>query len=110
MKGESLCDLDRATREEVLAMEQRLVTNGILHGDIRPANVLRDPKTSKLMLIDFERSDVKTPPILHEISSNFKRRRLRTLECEVSLGLSCHMARWEDRYATITTCRMSPTF
>jgi len=53
LKGESLSNLDRATREEVLAMEQRLVINGIRHGDIRPANVLRDPKTSKLMLINF---------------------------------------------------------
>jgi serine/threonine protein kinase len=60
LKGESLSDLDRATREEVLAMECRLVTSGILHGDIRPANVLRDPNTNKLMLIDFAHSDVKT--------------------------------------------------
>jgi len=48
------------------------------YGDLRPANVLHGPKTGKLMPINFEPSGVKTTPILHEISSNFKRRRLTT--------------------------------
>ncbi len=82
LKGESISSLDRATREEVVALEQRLVSRGILHCDIRPANVLRDPKTSSLMLIDFERSHVKPRPILHEMSGNPKDRRLGRSECE----------------------------
>jgi hypothetical protein len=53
----------------------KLLHYGVKHGDIRSPNVLRNPESGKVMLVDFERSQILKPvPILQEISSNLKRK------------------------------------
>jgi hypothetical protein len=53
--------------------------------DVRPPNVLQSSEGGKVMLVDFERSEIlKLAPALQEISPNLKRRRLYSIE-----GTSC---------------------
>jgi len=104
LEGEFISSLDGATRKDIRAIEQRLLTQGVSHHDIRPANVLRDLKTKRLMLIDFERSDVlKGSSVLHEISGDSKRKRLQSLGNEQNLSSPCYMSKWNDRCTTLTS-------
>ena len=64
--------------------EKKLLHYGVEHHDVRPPNVLRNPEGGKVMLVDFERSEIlKRVPDLQETSPN-KRRRLHSKE-----GASC---------------------
>ena len=63
----------------------KLLHYGVEHCDVRPPNVLWHPESRKVMLVDFERSEIlKRLPILREISPNLKRKRLHSNE-----GTSC---------------------
>ena len=49
---------------------------GVRHKDARSPNVLRDVKTGRVMIIDFERAEMEDPrPALGDISLNRKRKR-----------------------------------
>jgi len=63
---------------------KKLLHYGVEHHDVRPPNVLRSSEGGKVILVDFERSEIwKRAPALQEISPN-KRRRLHFKE-----GASC---------------------
>lgn len=48
----------------------------VLHRDLEPRNVVRDPITGRVMILDFERAEVRDPrPVLRIISPNRKRRK-----------------------------------
>jgi predicted Ser/Thr protein kinase len=50
---------------------------GVEHRDMRPPNVLWNHENKRVMLVDFERSEIlKQVPVLQEISPNRKRRNL----------------------------------
>ena len=49
---------------------------GVRHKDARSPNVLRDAKTGRVMIIDFERAEMEdSRPVLGDISPNRKRKR-----------------------------------
>ncbi|KAH8650353.1 hypothetical protein BGZ60DRAFT_421798 [Tricladium varicosporioides] len=55
----------------------RLRDCGVEHRDVRPPNVLWNPETRNVMLVDFERSEIlKQVPVLQETSPNRKRKHL----------------------------------
>jgi len=63
--------------EESTRAVAKLRNYGVEHGDVRPPNVLWNPEGRKVMLVDFERSEIlKQMPILQEISPNRKRKHL----------------------------------
>lgn len=63
--------------EETTRAVTKLRNHGVEHGDVRPPNVLWNPEGRKVMLVDFERSEIlKQVPILQEISPNRKRKHL----------------------------------
>jgi serine/threonine protein kinase len=63
--------------EETTRAVAKLRNHGVEHGDVRPPNVLWNPEGRKVMLVDFERSEIlKQVPILQEISPNRKRKHL----------------------------------
>ena len=73
-------DIDVETTRAVT----KLLHYGVEHHDVRPPNVLWNSEGGKVMLVDFERSEIlKQAPALQEISPN-KRRRLHSNE-----GASC---------------------
>ena len=76
-RGELISSLDNSTRKCVEDAKRQLEAYGVEHCDIRPPNVLRDPNTQKVMLIDFERSTIapQRKP-LKEISNQTQKRRL----------------------------------
>ncbi|KAK1973633.1 hypothetical protein LZ30DRAFT_561942, partial [Colletotrichum cereale] len=43
---------------------------GILHGDAEPRNVLRDTVSGNIMVVDFERAELRCRPPLGSLSSN----------------------------------------
>jgi serine/threonine protein kinase len=50
---------------------------GVEHRDVRPPNVLWNTEGRKVMLVDFERSEIlKQVPVLQETSPNRKRKYL----------------------------------
>jgi hypothetical protein len=60
---------------------------GVEHGDVRPPNVLWNPETRNVVLVDFERSEIlKQVPILQEISPNQKRKRLHPTDKTLCSG------------------------
>ena len=71
------CDMD----EETACAVTRLLYHGVEHRDVRPPNVLWNPESRKVMLVDFERSEIlEQVPILQEISPNRKRKHLHSTE------------------------------
>ena len=55
----------------------KLLDCGVEHRDVRPPNVLWNSEGRKVMLVDFERSEIlKQMPILQEMSPNRKRKHL----------------------------------
>ncbi|KAI1082419.1 hypothetical protein F5B20DRAFT_531207 [Whalleya microplaca] len=52
------------TTEEVRRCLDIIYRAGVVHGDVRWANMLRDPQTRRVIIIDFERSSITKPPQL----------------------------------------------
>jgi signal recognition particle subunit SEC65 len=68
-------DMDEETARAV----KNLRYHGVEHRDVRPPNVLWNPEGRKVMLVDFERSEIlKQLPILQEVSPNRKRKHLHS--------------------------------
>jgi hypothetical protein len=79
---------EQAREDLMLAMGQDLAVEtsgavtqmlgyGVEHRDVRPPNVLWNPETRNVVLIDFERSEIlKQVPVLQETSPNRKRKNL----------------------------------
>ena len=68
-------DIDLETTRAVI----KLRCHGVEHHDVRPPNVLWNSNGGKIMLVDFERSEIlKHAPALSETSLNAKRRRLHS--------------------------------
>ena len=54
----------------------KILDYGIEHRDIRPPNVLWNPETRNVVLVDFERSEIlKLASVFQETSPNGKRKR-----------------------------------
>ncbi|CAL3961971.1 unnamed protein product [Diplocarpon coronariae] len=76
-------DLMLAMGQDLAVETSRAVTQmlgyGVEHRDVRPPNVLWNPETRNVVLVDFERSEIlKQVPVLQEISPNRKRNREHT--------------------------------
>ncbi|SLM39820.1 Protein kinase-like domain [Lasallia pustulata] len=55
----------------------KMLACGVEYRDIHPLNLLWNPEIRKMMLVDFERSEISKPmPILQEISPNRNRKHL----------------------------------
>ncbi|CAG8982361.1 hypothetical protein HYALB_00013990, partial [Hymenoscyphus albidus] len=79
---------EQARNDSMLAMGRDLATEtnravtkmldcGVEHRDVRPPNILWNSEGRKVILVDFERSEIlKQMPILQEISPNRKRKHL----------------------------------
>ncbi|CZT52680.1 uncharacterized protein RSE6_14035 [Rhynchosporium secalis] len=66
-------DLAAETSEAVT----KLLNCGVEHHDVRPPNVLWNPETRNVVLVDFERSEIlKQVSVLQETSPNRKRKQL----------------------------------
>ncbi|KAH7378966.1 hypothetical protein BKA64DRAFT_242116 [Cadophora sp. MPI-SDFR-AT-0126] len=66
-------DLAAETSEAVT----KLLNCGVEHHDVRPPNVLWNPETRNVVLVDFERSEIlKQASVLQETSPNRKRKQL----------------------------------
>jgi hypothetical protein len=60
---------------------EKMLGCGVEHRDVRQPNVLWNTEGGKVMLVDFERSEILTQmPILQEISPNKKRKHLQTTD------------------------------
>jgi serine/threonine protein kinase len=73
----------------------KILSCGVEHRDIRPPNVLWNPESRNVVLVDFERSEIlKQAQVLQEISPNRKRKHLyldpkapcRSLSANASIG------------------------
>jgi serine/threonine protein kinase len=70
-------DMDEETAHAVINLRH----HGVEHRDVRPPNILWNPEGRKVMLVDFERSEIlKQAPILQEISPNRKRKLPHSIE------------------------------
>jgi predicted Ser/Thr protein kinase len=79
-------NLGRDIVEETTRAAIKLRNHGVEHGDVRPPNVLWNPECRKVMLVDFERSEIlKQMLILQETSPNLKRKHLCSTD-----GASCN--------------------
>ena len=73
-----ISSLGRDIIEETTRAVTKLRYHGVDHCDVRPPNVLWNPEVGKVMLVDFERSEIlKQVPVLQQISPpNGKRKHL----------------------------------
>lgn len=89
-------DLMLAMGRDLAAETSRAVTEllncGVEHRDVLPPNVLWNPETRNVVLVDFERSEIlKRVPVLQETSPNQKRKRLHIdpeASCRILPGFS----------------------
>ncbi|CZT13877.1 uncharacterized protein RCO7_00684 [Rhynchosporium graminicola] len=91
---------EQARKDLVLAMGRdiametseavtKLLNCGMEHHDIRPPNVLWNPETRNVVLVDFERSEIiKQDSVLQETSPNRKRKHLHVAPRVSYRGLS----------------------
>ncbi len=84
----SMSSISRDMNEEINQAVTKMLECGVKHGDIRPPNVLWNPKSRKVMLVDFERSVFLKVPILQEISPNREQKRLHFSGGESYAGAS----------------------
>jgi len=82
-------DLVLAIGRDLAAKTSRVVKRmlgcGVEHRDVRPLNVLWNPEIGKVVLIDFERSEIlKQLAVLQAASPNQKQKRLH-LDPNVSI-------------------------
>jgi hypothetical protein len=69
--------IGRDLAAETTGVVTKMLDRGVEHRDVRPPNVLWNTKRRKVILVDFERSEIlKQMPILQEISPNRKRKHL----------------------------------
>jgi len=62
---------------ETSAAVTKILDYGVEHRDVRPPNVLWNPEIRKVVLVDFERSEIlKQVSVLQETSPNRKRKHL----------------------------------
>ena len=62
---------------EISEAVTKLLHCGVEHHDVRPPNVLWNPETRNVVLVDFERSEIlKQASVLQETSPNRKRKQL----------------------------------
>jgi hypothetical protein len=67
--------------EETVYAVTNLRHYGVEHRNVRPPNILWNPEERKVMLVDFECSEIlKQAPILQEISPNRKRKYPHSIE------------------------------
>lgn len=68
---------------------------GVVHGDVRWANVLRHPQTGKVMMIDFERSVIKQ--VRRPVGQVEPNNRVWSHGASTKKGKdrACHIARYE---------------
>jgi hypothetical protein len=67
----------------------KMLDCGVEHRDVRPPNVLWNPETRNVLLVDFERSEIlKQVPVLQETSPNRKRNFTSTLKRPVEVFLT----------------------
>lgn len=77
----------------------KMLGYGVEHRDVRPPNVLWNPESRNVVLVDFERSVIlKQVQALQEISSNRKRKNLH-----FNKGISCNEASSRD-FVGLATC------
>ena len=77
--------MGRDLAAETTGVVTKMLDCGVEHRDVRPPNVLWNTEGRKVMLVDFERSEIlKQMPILQEISPNRKRKHLYSTD-----GASC---------------------
>ncbi|KAL5312936.1 hypothetical protein ACEPPN_019362 [Leptodophora sp. 'Broadleaf-Isolate-01'] len=78
--GEQACKdlvlgMGRDLAAETSGAVTKLLSCGVEHRDVRPPNVLWNPETSNVVLVDFERSEIlKQVSVLQETSPNRKRK------------------------------------
>lgn len=102
LKEDFIFMLDLQSRRAIASMEKELLAFGVIHQDIRTANILRDMKTGVLMLTDVERSSAIEPLSLRKIPDIPNRDHSRSLICMSDPALTCVNSAWRERY-TITS-------
>ncbi|KAH6719535.1 hypothetical protein BKA61DRAFT_571536 [Leptodontidium sp. MPI-SDFR-AT-0119] len=77
--GEHACKnlmlgMGRDLAAETSGAVTKLLSCGVEHRDVRPSNVLWNPETSNVVLVDFERSEILKQVSVQETSPNRKRK------------------------------------
>jgi hypothetical protein len=68
---------DPRWKTQIARASDDLVNSGVRHNDLRPVNILWDDRVCRIMVVDFERSEVAhEPPMSLSLSSGNKRKRV----------------------------------
>ena len=87
-RGDLMSPMGRDLVAETKEVATKMLACGVEHRDIHPPNVLWNPEIRKVMLVDFERSEISEPmPILQEIPPNRKRQHLYITDTSEALDL-----------------------
>ena len=98
-RNDVVSSLGRDIVEETTRAVTQLRYHGVEHGDLRSPNVLWNPEGRKIMLVDFERSEIlKQMPVLQEISPNRKRKYLCSTDLLTSVSLTTNPKILADRH------------
>ncbi|QKD56879.2 uncharacterized protein FOBCDRAFT_295617 [Fusarium oxysporum Fo47] len=61
-RAQRIGDMDRSLEDEAIRSLRAMHREGVVHKDVRLANILFNPETSGVMVIDFERALLLNPP------------------------------------------------
>lgn len=102
---------DKRLRDGALPSLQSMHRQGVVHRDMRVANMLFNPETNDIMIIDLERSSLRQPPrrALSQVVPKFEhgiisrtRKGKGVIESTANTGAAEDLVKtfqWQDRYS-----------
>ncbi|KAH7460584.1 hypothetical protein FOMA001_g19596 [Fusarium oxysporum f. sp. matthiolae] len=100
-KAQETGDMDRSLEDEAIRSLRAMHREGVIHKDVRLANMLFNPETSGVMVIDFERALLLKPPRrpLAQLVPNKRVWKLETMDAKKVAGDSSKRSRPNQNFS-----------
>jgi hypothetical protein len=88
-------DINRSLEDEAIRSLRAMHREGVIHKDVRLANMLFNPETNRVMVIDYERALLLNPPRrpLAQLVPNKRARKSETMDAKKVIGDSSKRSR-----------------
>ncbi|WKT54427.1 hypothetical protein QSH57_005011 [Fusarium oxysporum f. sp. vasinfectum] len=100
-RAQRIGDINRSLEDEAIRSLRAMHREGVIHKDVRLANMLFNPETNRVMVIDFERALLLKPPRrpLAQLVPNKRARKSETMDAKKVTGDSSKRSRASQSFS-----------